>query len=212
MDSVMIEAAALFQVVLIDLALAGDNAVAVALAASGLPPQQRQQAIFWGIGAALMLRIAFALITVQLLAVPGLMLIGGVLLLWVATRMYNDLRAHGKDAEPSTPASEEHDFRRAITSIIVADVSMSLDNVLAVAGVARETQVVLAIGLVLSVVLMGVAAGFIARLINKYPIVGYIGVVIILIAAGQMIWDDLNHLFPVEMHNFLRVITGSSDA
>ena len=188
--TIMYDTAALFQVVLIDLALAGDNAVAVALAAAALPAAQQKRVIFWGIGAALLLRIAFALATVQLLRVPGLLIVGALLLLWVAFRLWRDMQKHESGGEePSTAVEAKADFRRALTSIIIADVSMSLDNVLAVAGVAHKTPVVLAIGLILSVVLMGVAAGFIAKLMAKHRWIGLVGVVIIVIAALQMLWE-----------------------
>src|SRR5262249_2942615 len=156
--------AALVQVVLLDVALAADNAVAVGLAAAALPEHQRRQAIFWGVAAALALRIAFALLTVQLLQIKGLLLVGGLAPIWVAWRMWKDLSAQNHET-PHVKA--EGNFRRALMSIIIADVSMSLDNVLAVAGVARDTPFVLAFGLVLSVALMATAAGFIAKLIEK---------------------------------------------
>jgi YjbE family integral membrane protein len=167
--------AALVQVILIDLALAGDNAIAVGLAAAALPVAQRRRAIAIGIGLALILRIGFALITVQLLAIKGLLLIGGLLLLWVAWKMWRDISAHTtmteglEQAEASagfTPKATT--FWGALSTIIIADVSMSLDNVLAVAGAARHAPEVMAFGLVLSVVLMGVAASVIAGVINRY--------------------------------------------
>jgi YjbE family integral membrane protein len=186
--------AALFQVVFLDLALAADNAVAVGLAAAALPQSLRKRAIFWGVSAALVLRIIFALLTVYLLKITGLLLVGGLALIWVAWRMWKDLRSAEEADAPAVKAQES--FRRALVSIIVADVSMSLDNVLAVAGVARNTPVVLTIGLVLSVALMAVAAGFLARLIEKNRWIGLIGIVIILFAAAQMIWEDLALFFP----------------
>lgn len=186
--------AALLQVVFLDLALAADNAVAVGLAAAALPQTQRKQAIFWGVCAALVLRIVFALLTVQLLQIKGLLLVGGLMLIWVAWRMWRDLTSTHEPGSLQVKAAEN--FRRALISIIIADVSMSLDNVLAVAGVARNTPIVLAIGLFLSVALMAVAAGFLARLIEKNRWIGVVGIVIILFAAGQMIWDDLATFFP----------------
>ena len=199
--------AALVQVVLIDLALAGDNAVAVGLAASALPHKQQRQAIFIGIVAALVLRIGFALITVQLLAIRGILFFGGALLIWVAWRMWQDLKAHAPVAvgEPAvgTHLAEEAghigppaSFLRALITIIVADVSMSLDNVLAVAGVSRHSPAIMAFGLVLSVLLMGVAAGFIARVIEKHRWIAIAGVIVILFAAARMMWEDLHLWFP----------------
>ena len=187
--------AVLIQVVLIDLALAADNAVAVGLAASALPAEQRRRAIFWGVAGALILRILFALVTVQLLQIPGILLFGGLLLFWVAWRMAKDLGAeqHAEDAGVTkAPAS----FGRALFTIIVADVSMSLDNVLAVAGVSRHNPTIMAFGLVLSVVLMGLAANMVASIIQKYRWVAWVGVVIIIIAGAQMVWEDLHRFFP----------------
>ncbi|MGE3142254.1 MAG: YjbE family putative metal transport protein [Hyphomonadaceae bacterium] len=188
--------AALAQVILIDLALAGDNAVAVGLAAAALPARQQRQAIFFGVLGALVLRIGFALITVQLLAVRGILLAGGLLLLWVAWRMWRDLRDHHPHAAEHAAKPAPASFSRALFTIIIADVSMSLDNVLAVAGVARHSPAILAFGLVLSVVLMGVAAGVIARIIEKYRWIAWTGVAVIVLAAVRMIWEDLHVFFP----------------
>ena len=190
----LIHLAALLQVVFLDLALAADNAVAVGLAAAALPLAMRKRAIFWGVTAALVLRIVFALLTVYLLKITGLLLVGGLLLIWVAWRMWKDLSA--KHEEDGQNVKAEDSFRRALVSIIIADVSMSLDNVLAVAGVARNTPIVLTLGLVLSVALMALAAGFLARLIEKNRWIGVVGIVIILFAAAQMIWEDLALFFP----------------
>ena len=157
--------AALLQVIAIDLVLAGDNAVVIGLAAAGLPAEQRRKAIVVGIIAATILRILFATITVHLLAILGLLLAGGLLLLWVCWKMWNELRAFNahEDAEGAegTPKAQKT-FLQAATQIVVADVSMSLDNVLAVAGAAREHPSVLVIGLALSIAMMGIAANFIA--------------------------------------------------
>ncbi|MGE0045971.1 MAG: TerC family protein [Hyphomonadaceae bacterium] len=200
--------AALVQVILIDLALAGDNAVAVGLAASALPHEQQRRAIFIGIVGALVLRIIFALITVQLLAIQGILFLGGVLLVWVGWRMWQDLQAHRTPSPTLDPASAAHvaeeashvarpaSFMRALITIIVADVSMSLDNVLAVAGVSRHSPAIMAFGLILSVVLMGVAAGIIARVIEKHRWIAVLGIVIILFAAVRMMWEDLHVWFP----------------
>jgi YjbE family integral membrane protein len=201
------EIAALFQVVLIDLALAGDNAIAVGLAAAALPQLQQRRVIFWGVMLALVLRIAFSLLAVLgFQHIPGLMLAGGLLLFWVAWRMWADLKAH----QPITvmnPVAGEHaaeniasggkaptTFRRALLTIIIADVSMSLDNVLAVAGVAMDHPYIMAFGLVLSVVLMGVAASIIARVITRFQWIAVIGIVIIIFAGVRMIWHDAHCL------------------
>lgn len=200
--------AALLQVILIDLALAGDNAVAVGLAASALPSQQQRRAIFWGIAMALVLRIAFAGITIQLLAIPGLLLMGGLLLFWVAWRMWQDLQQHEPVMVGDPHAGEQMaeavasggkpptTFGRALFTIVLADVSMSLDNVLAVAAVSRHNVYIMAFGLVLSVVLMGVAASLIARIINRYRWIAVVGIVIILFAGTRMVWEDAHNFFP----------------
>ncbi|KAF0173732.1 MAG: integral membrane protein TerC [Alphaproteobacteria bacterium] len=209
MDALFSDISALLQVVLIDLALAGDNAIAVGLAASALAPAQQKRAIFIGVVMALVLRIIFALLTVQMLKIPGLLAAGGLLLVWVAWRMYEDLRAHHAPApilEPeagvalaqgaAAQIAAPRTFGRALLSIIIADVSMSLDNVLAVAGVARHNEVIMAFGLVLSVLLMGVAASVIAGVIQKYRWIAYVGIVVIIFAAIRMVWDDGHKFFP----------------
>ncbi|MGE3143368.1 MAG: YjbE family putative metal transport protein [Hyphomonadaceae bacterium] len=210
MDLLIADIAALIQVIIIDLALAGDNAVAVGLAASALPKEQQRRAIMIGIIGALVLRIVFALATTWLLQFSGILFFGGLLLIWVGWRMWKDLEAqrvaavvdpdvgvHAAEevAQAAAPAS----FGRALLTIIIADVSMSLDNVLAVAGVARHNQAILAFGLVLSVVLMGVAAGFIARIIEKHRWIAIVGIVIILFAATRMMWEDLHVWFPAHV-------------
>lgn len=209
MDALFSDAAALIQVILIDLALAGDNAVAVGLAAAALPAQQQRRVIMLGIGLALVLRIVFALLTVQLLAIKGLLLAGGILLFWVAWRMYKDLKAHGAhdvlvaeanggEALPSGSAAAKApaSFGRALLSIVIADVSMSLDNVLAVAGVSRHSPEIMAFGLILSVVLMGAAASVIARVIERYRWIAWVGLIVIVLAAVRMVWEDLHVFFP----------------
>jgi YjbE family integral membrane protein len=204
MDPMVADLSALTQVVLIDLALAGDNAIAVGLAAAALPEKQRRQVILIGIGLALALRIGFALVTIQLLAIPGLLLAGGLLLFWVAWRMWADLKAHGAGAHAApegpldmpAPLAPQASFSRALLSIVIADVSMSLDNVLAVAGVARHAPEIMAFGLVLSVVLMGAAATFIAGLIQKYRWIAYLGLIAIIFAAIRMVWEDGHTFLP----------------
>jgi YjbE family integral membrane protein len=201
---------ALGQVIMIDLVLAGDNAVVIGLAASGLPKEQRNKAIFVGILAATVLRIAFASVTTQLLQILGLILVGGILLLWVSWKMWRELRdGHQQegveavtgedinaDGRIGAPAGRKT-FAQAAWQIIIADVSMSLDNVLAVAGAAREHPGVLVIGLVLSIALMGLAASFIARLLQKYRWIAYIGLAIILYVALDMIYRGILELYPV---------------
>ena len=197
MDVSMSELAALFQVILIDLSLAGDNAIAVGLAASALPARQQRGAIFWGVALALILRIGFSLLAVAgFHNVPGLLLVGGLLLFWVAYRMWRDIRHHhapGAEAAAAT-LKPPKGFMAALFTIVIADVSMSLDNVLAVAGVAMDHPFIMALGLVLSVMLMGIAASFIARVINRFPWIAVIGIVIVLFAAMRMIWHDLHCL------------------
>jgi YjbE family integral membrane protein len=198
--------AAFTQVVLIDVVLAGDNAIVVGALAAGLPAEQRKKVILIGIVAALVLRIGFALAVTQLLQIVGLILAGGLLLLWVAWRMWRELNPRAAfidapgnrddfiatDAPP--PAKS---FAAAAWSVALADVSMSLDNVLAVAGAARDHPDILIIGLVLSVALMGIAANFIAQYIERYRWIGYVGLVVIVYVALKMIWEGFNEVAPV---------------
>jgi YjbE family integral membrane protein len=184
--------AALLQVVLIDLVLAGDNAVVIGLAAAGLPEKQRSKAILIGIVAATVLRIMFAVVATQIMQIVGLLLAGGILLLWVCWKMWRELRTTAKEeAGAEHGASSEAPPRKtlfdATTQIIVADVSMSLDNVLAVAGAAREHPIVLVFGLILSIALMGAAATFIARLLQKHRWIAYVGLAVILYVAVDMV-------------------------
>ena len=204
---------ALLQVIGIDLVLAGDNAVVIGLAAAGLPKDQRNRAILIGIIAATVLRIGFAAVTTQLLAIVGLLLAGGILLLWVCWKMWRELReGHDADTAAAHEALEDSDlnadgkvaggqprktFAQAAWQIVVADVSMSLDNVLAVAGAARDHPTVLVIGLVLSIALMGLAATFIARLLSKHRWIAYVGLAIILYVAGEMIYRGWLEVAPV---------------
>jgi YjbE family integral membrane protein len=204
---------ALMQVIGIDLVLAGDNAIVIGLAAAGLPAEQRKKAILVGIGAATIMRIGFALITTQLLAIVGLLLAGGILLLWVCWKMWQELRAgaHEHDTEAvEALANADLDkdgaiaddaprktFRQAATQIVVADVSMSLDNVLAVAGAAKDHPTVLIIGLALSIAMMGLAASYIANLLNKYRWIAYVGLLIILYVALKMMWEGWHEVEPM---------------
>ena len=179
-------ALALLQVLAIDLVLAGDNAVAVGLAAAGLPVGQRRRAILIGLAVAVVARIGFALVAVQLLRVTGLLLAGGLLLAWVCWKMWRDLRA-SQPSEGDAAAPQAKSFGAAVIQILVADISMSLDNVLAVAGAARDHPALLVAGLLLSIALMGIAASWIARLLERYRWIGYIGLGIVVIVAGRMI-------------------------
>jgi YjbE family integral membrane protein len=191
---------ALMQVIAIDLVLAGDNAVVIGLAAAGLPADQRKKAILVGILAATVLRIIFASITVQLLAIVGLLLAGGLLLLWVCWKMWRELRSqHGAEGEGALEAAEgkpKKTFWQAASQIVIADVSMSLDNVLAVAGAAREHPTVLVAGLALSIAMMGIAANFIARLLTKHRWIAYVGLAIILYVALDMMYRGALEVWP----------------
>ena len=197
------------KVVMIDLVLAGDNAIVIGMAAAGLPKVQRNKAILVGIAAATVLRIAFALVAIQLLKVIGLVFVGGLLLLWVCWKMWREL-SQSHAAADAAETLEDKDlggdgaiggkkfktFGQAAWQIVVADISMSLDNVLAVAGAARDHPYVLAAGLVLSVALMGLAASFIARLLTRFPWIAYAGLAIILYVAGDMIYRGSLEMWP----------------
>ncbi|MBG1232490.1 TerC family protein [Aestuariivirga litoralis] len=185
---------ALGKVIMIDLVLAGDNAIVIGMAAAGLPVALRNKAILVGVIAATVLRIAFASVALWLLQIIGLLLVGGLLLLWVCWKMWRELRhPHQVDAS-GQPAPKT--FAAAAWQIVVADVSMSLDNVLAVAGAAREHPTVLVIGLVLSVALMGLAASFIARLLNRFSWIAYVGLAIIFYVALEMIYRGSHEIWP----------------
>jgi YjbE family integral membrane protein len=192
---------AFLQVIMIDLVLAGDNAVVIGLAAAGLPKKQRGRAILVGIIAATVLRIIFASVAIELLAIVGLLLAGGILLLWVSWKMWRELRGPGtEDTEAALTAGNAHvprkSFRQAAWQIVMADVSMSLDNVLAVAGAARDHPVALVFGLGLSIVLMGVAANLVARLLNRHRWIAYVGLAIIVYVALDMIWRGAHEVWP----------------
>ncbi len=205
---------ALGQVILIDLVLAGDNAIVIGLAAAGLPAHQRNKAILVGIIAATVLRIGFAAITVQLLAIVGLLLAGGILLLWVCWKMWRELRTPQADEAAAQHALDEQagagaatatangdapptkTFGQAALQILIADVTMSLDNVLAVAGASREHPWVLVFGLALSIALMGLAATFIARLLHRHRWIAYVGLAVILYVALDMIWRGAQEVWP----------------
>ena len=187
---------AFLKVLAIDLLLAGDNAIIVGALAAGLPAEQRRKVIIIGVVAALVLRIIFALVVVQLLQIVGLIFAGGLLLLWVAWKMYRELHHLGESPGSPEVAGDEHSgvkpvksFYAAAWAVAVADVSMSLDNVLAVAGAAKDHPGILIVGLILSVALMGVAANIIAKFIERYKWIAYIGIAVILWVAGGMIYD-----------------------
>lgn len=187
---------AFLQVLAIDLVLAGDNAIVVGALAAGLPADQRRKVILIGIIAALVLRIGFALIVTQLLQIVGLILAGGLLLVWVSWKMWRELRHSGESAGSAEIAGDEHSglrpaksFAGAAWSVAVADVSMSLDNVLAVAGAARDHPGILIVGLIFAVALMGLAANIIAQYIERYRWIAYVGLAVIVYVAGKMIYD-----------------------
>jgi YjbE family integral membrane protein len=188
-------------VLLIDIVLAGDNAIVIGMAAARMPPHARRRVIFWGLVFAVIIRVVLATITVELLEIVGLMFAGGILLLWVAWRLWRDLKEQEdeKKAELASGVGPQQAFeaklpvsrgamRRAIARVAIADLSMSLDNVLAVAGAAMNHWWVLTIGLALSIALMGLAANFVARLLQKYPWISYAGLLIVVYVACRMVW------------------------
>ncbi len=195
---------AFLQVLMIDIVLAGDNAIVVGALAAGLPPEQRRRVIFIGVMAALVLRIIFALAVSWLLNIVGLVLAGGILLLWVAWRMYRDLRPNVVNPGSPEIAGDEDSgiapaksFAAAAWSVALADVSMSLDNVLAVAGAARAHPGILIVGLIVAVALMGIAANVIAKYIERYRWIAWIGLAVILFVAGKMIRDGFHEVQPL---------------
>jgi YjbE family integral membrane protein len=195
--------AVLLQVILIDLTMAGDNVVIMGTLTSGLPARERRRVIMLGVGIAVVFLIGFALIATQLLKITGLLLAGGLLLLWVAFNMYRELRPTKEVVadDPVTAAVEgppaSKTFLRAAVQITIADLSMSLDNVLAVAAAAREHPSVLFVGLVLSVTFMGVAASFVARLIHRFPLLAWAGLLMILYVAVKMVWEGWRDVAPL---------------
>ena len=196
--------AVFFEILAIDIVLAGDNAIVVGALAAGLPADQRKKVILIGVLAALVLRIGFALVVSQLLQIVGLILAGGLLLLWVAWKMWRELRhARGSAGSPEIEGDEHSglkaskSFASAAWGVAVADVSMSLDNVLAVAGAAKDHPQILVFGLILSVILMGIAANFIARYIERYRWIAYVGLAVIMWVAVKMIWEGVHSVAPV---------------
>ncbi|MEI9996615.1 MAG: TerC family protein [Rhizomicrobium sp.] len=214
---------ALLQVVLIDIVLAGDNAVVIGMAAARVPQMIRRKVIFWGLVAAVVLRVILAAVTVELLEIIGLMFAGGVLLLWVCWKLYRDIRDAAEERKCSVdalghvadklggPFSHEATaamVRKAVVQIAAADLSMSLDNVLAVAGAAQKHVVVLAVGLMLSIGLMGVAASVIARVLNRYPWISYAGLFIVLYVAIKMILQGGAQVWPYAMEHVVPYLGG----
>jgi len=205
--------ATFMQVIFIDLVLSGDNAIIIGMAAASLPPALRQKAIVWGIALAVILRIVLAALTVYLLSITGLKLVGGLLLFVVCYQLWKDLRSGAEDEQSQADALNDPDaenagcvsiyspmFIRAMATIIVADVSMSLDNVLGVAGAAKDNVQMLVFGLILSIVLMAFGANLVARLLNKYQWIGYIGLAVIVWVAGEMTYVGTN-----EVYEYLRI-------
>ena len=179
-----------FQIVFIDLVLAGDNAIIIGMVASQFADDQRKKIIFWGIGAAIILRIIFTLITAYLLQINGLRLVGGILLLYIAYKLYKDVVKNGEDNENNLKVNNSS-LLKAITTVIIADVTMSLDNVLGVAGAAKEHYILLIFGLVLSIILMATAANLISKWIKKYRWIAWLGLLAILVVAIDLIYTDL---------------------
>ena len=179
-----------FQIVFIDLVLAGDNAIIIGMVASQFPVEQRKKIIFWGIGAAVILRIIFTLLTAYLLQITGLRLIGGILLLYICYKLYKDVIKNNSNNNENIKV-DNSSFIKAITTVILADVTMSLDNVLGVAGAARDHYILLIFGLVLSIVLMATAASLISKWIKKYRWIGWIGLIAILVVAIELIYTDI---------------------
>ena len=179
-----------FQIVFIDLVLAGDNAIIIGLVASQFPADQRKKIIFWGIGAAVILRIIFTLLTAYLLQINGLRLIGGILLLYICYKLYKDVIKNNSNDKENIKV-DNSSFTKAITTVIIADVTMSLDNVLGVAGAARDHYILLIFGLVLSIILMATAATLISKWIKKYRWIGWIGLIAILVVAIELIYVDI---------------------
>ena len=190
------EISTILQVIFINVVLSGDNAIVVGMAAAGAPHAIRKKVIFYGIAGAVVLRVILSLLAVQFLQIVGLLLAGGVLLLWVSWKLFREIRESAAEhagmealTEGGAVAESSKTLGEAMWQILVADVSMSLDNVLAIAGAAREHPMIMAVGLVLSIALMGIAATFIARLLDRYRWLAWVGLLVIVYVAAQMIWD-----------------------
>jgi YjbE family integral membrane protein len=179
-----------FQIVFIDLVLAGDNAIIIGMVASQFDTKERKKIIFWGIGAAIILRIVFTLITAYLLQIDGLKIVGGILLLYIAYKLYKDV-IKNELAEDQKIQADKSNFFKAIMTVIVADVTMSLDNVLGVAGAAKDHYVLLVFGLVLSIILMATVANIISKWIKTYKWIGWLGLLAIVVVAIELIYSDL---------------------
>ena len=179
-----------FQIVLIDLVLAGDNAIIIGMVASQFDNKERKKIIFWGIGAAIILRIIFTLITAYLLQINGLKFVGGLLLLYIAYKLYKDV-IKNETSDNQKIEAKKSSFFKAITTVIIADISMSLDNVLGVAGAAKDHYILLVFGLVLSIILMATVANIISKWIKKYKWIGWLGLVAIVVVAVELIYSDL---------------------
>ena len=205
---------ALLNVIMIDVVLAGDNAIIVGLAASRVAPEMRSRVIFWGIAGAVVLRILFAGVTAQLLTIVGLTLAGGILLLWVCWKMYRQLGTGegGHDGQSGTAEPvATMTFAQAVTQVVLADVTMSLDNVLAVAGAAKGSLIVLSLGLLIAIVLMAVASHYIAGLLVKYPWISWLGLLVIVYVALSMIWDgwhQVGRVYPAFSISAIRAALG----
>ncbi|SON57683.1 integral membrane protein, YjbE family [Hartmannibacter diazotrophicus] len=188
---------ALMTVIMINIVLSGDNAVVIGLAAAGLPAEQRKKAILFGIAAATVMRLAFAGVGAYLVNITGILLLGGALLFYVCWKMWQELRGSGEDGEGAHGSGhQEKTFLQAAWQIVVADVSMSLDNVLAIVGAAKDHPVVMMIGLVVSIALMGIAANFIAGLLNRYRWIAYVGLAIIVYVAADMTYHGFLDVLP----------------
>ena len=181
-----------FQIIFIDLVLAGDNAIIIGMVASQFPPEQRKKIIFWGIGAAVILRILFTLITAYLLQISGLRLVGGILLLYICYKLYVDVVKQSEKKE--SVKIDNSSFMKAITTVILADITMSLDNVLGVAGAARDHYYLLVFGLALSIILMATAATLISGWIKKYKWIAWVGLLAVLLVAIELIYTDIKVL------------------
>jgi len=179
-----------FQIILIDLVLAGDNAIIIGMVASQFDSNLRKKIIFWGIGAAIILRIIFTLIAAYLLQINGLKFIGGLLLLYIAYKLYTDVIKNGISSDKKINTNKSN-FFKAVLTLIIADVSMSLDNVLAVAGAAKNHYVLLVFGLILSIILMATVANIISKWIKEYKWIGWLGLVAIIVVAVELIYSDL---------------------
>ena len=180
-----------FQIVFIDLVLAGDNAIVIGMVASQFDHDLRKKIIFWGIGAAIILRIIFTIITAYLLQINGLKLIGGLLLIYIAYKLYKDV-IKNEGTEEQKIRTDNSTFFKAIMTVIIADISMSLDNVLGVAGAAKQHYVLLVFGLILSILLMATVANIISKWIKKYKWIGWLGLLAILVVALELIYSDIN--------------------